>query len=230
MIAFDLLSADEHMETQIVDLTYPLHSGTPVPAGAAPVQVDVLETTQDPPTKGRRSLNVTRLAITAHSATHMDAPFHFFENGHTIDQVSLDRCMGPALVIRFRGLQPREPIEVQRLAGLREKLRDTHKVILNTGWASQWGNPGYFTDHPRLSGEEAQFLIDCGVHLIGVDMPSVDRSPFPAHMVFLGNGALIVENLTNLDALPGERIQLFVAPLKIAGRDGSPVRALAMAI
>jgi len=103
----------------------------------------------------------------------------------------------------------------------------TRKAVLNTGWAQKWGEPGYFTEHPRLSGEVAEFLIACGVHLVGVDMPSVDRPPYPAHVALLGSGAVIVENLTNLDAIGSQVFQIFVVPLKIRGRDGSPVRAIA---
>ena len=65
--------------------------------------------------------------------------------------------------------------------------------------------------------------------LIGVDTPSVDRPPFEAHLAILGAGALIVENLTNLDAIGPEVFQLIATPLKILGRDGSPVRAVAIA-
>jgi kynurenine formamidase len=65
------------------------------------------------------------------------------------------------------------------------------------------------------------------VELLGVDMPSVDQAPFPAHKVLLGAGVLIVENLTNLEAIGADRFELIVLPLKLMGRDGSPVRAIA---
>ena len=71
-------------------------------------------------------------------------------------------------------------------------------------------------------------LLDCGVQLVGVDTPSVDRLPFEAHLALLGHGVLIVENLTNLDAIPADVFQLVALPLKILGRDGSPVRAVAL--
>jgi arylformamidase len=76
--------------------------------------------------------------------------------------------------------------------------------------------------------EAAQFVVDCGVRLVGVDFPSVDRPPFPAHIAFLGNGIVIVENLTNLPAIEKEVFHLVVLPLKFTGRDGSPVRAIAL--
>jgi arylformamidase len=212
---------------QLIDLSYPLSPDTPIGPGAPPVELDVLERTDDAPTKGRRSLNVTRLAMMVHTATHMDAPFHFFGSGRSIDEIPLEQCIGPALLVSLAGLGAEQEIDLTNLPDLRKKLRSVPKIVLNTGWARQWGTPGYFRDHPRLSGQSAEFLRECGVHLVGVDMPSVDRPPFPAHLALLGNGIVIVENLTNLQAIGKETFQLSVVPLKLSGRDGSPVRAVA---
>ncbi len=66
------------------------------------------------------------------------------------------------------------------------------------------------------------------MQLVGVDTTSVDHPPFEAHLALLGAGVLIVENLTNLDALPSDVFQFIATPLKIRGRDGSPVRAIAL--
>lgn len=79
-----------------------------------------------------------------------------------------------------------------------------------------------------MTGDAAEFLVDRGITLIGVDFPSIDRPPFPAHEMLLGNDVLILENLTNLDAVTGPVFQLSAIPLRIIGRDGSPVRAIAI--
>jgi arylformamidase len=210
-----------------VDLSHPLHHDTPTFPGAPRVRVDVLERCADRPSKGRRSLNISLLSMMVHTATHMDAPFHFFETGCTIEQIPLDRCIGTALLVDVSRTGPREEIHLREIPGLREKLHDVKKVVLNTGWAAHWGQTGYFTDHPRLTDESARFLLECGVHLVGIDAPSVDRQPFPAHLELLGNGCVIVENLTNLSTIDNERFHLTVLPLLIVGRDGSPVRAVA---
>lgn len=73
-------------------------------------------------------------------------------------------------------------------------------------------------------------MVECGASLLGVDFPSVDRPPFPSHIAFLGEGMIIVENLTNLAAIEKEVFNLIVLPLKITGRDGSPVRAIALEV
>ena len=68
------------------------------------------------------------------------------------------------------------------------------------------------------------------LHLIGVDMPSVDRPPFEAHLEFLGNNVVIVENLANLEQIRGDVFELIALPLKLKAREASPVRAIAMEI
>ena len=70
--------------------------------------------------------------------------------------------------------------------------------------------------------------MDCGIQLIGIDTPSVDYSPNDAHFVLLGHEVLIVENLTNLDQIGQPHFRFVALPLKITGRDGSPVRAIAI--
>ena len=81
-----------------------------------------------------------------------------------------------------------------------------------------------------LTGEAAKFLVNCGVHLVGVDFPSVDRPPFEAHLEFLGHNVVILENLTRLEQIPSEVFQLIAIPLKLRGREASPVRAIAMEV
>ena len=212
---------------RMVDLSHAIGPATPVFPGDPPVDITVVESTQDPPLSERRRLNCSRIGLIVHVGTHMDAPFHFFEAGETIDRVPLDRCVGPAVLVDLRHLRAGEEIGREHLQTHAKQLTETGKAVLHTGWSKHWGKEEYFSEHPRISAEGAQFLIDCGVHLIGVDTPSVDRPPFPAHLALLGSGILIVENLTNLAAIEDEVFQLHVLPLKIAGRDGSPVRAIA---
>jgi kynurenine formamidase len=194
-------------------------AGTPVFPGDGPVRVTVLD---------QPSVNLSRIDLCVHTGTHMDAPFHFFNGGETIDRVALDRCVGPARIIDLRDIAPgsairREHLERRCAAPLRG-----HAAILFTGWSKQWGAPCYFSEHPCLAADAAQFLADCGVQLVGVDMPSVDRAPYPAHQILLRAGVPIVENLTNVEAIGADLFQIVVLPLKLAGRDGSPVRAVAI--
>jgi kynurenine formamidase len=207
------------MTGRIVDLSQPVGADTPVFPGDGPVSVTILDET---------SMNLSRISLSVHTGTHMDAPYHFFSGGETIDRAPLERCMSTAMAIDLRGIPAGGTIGREHLDRYIEALGDVHAVVLHTGWSKQWGAEGYFHDHPCLSGDAARMLVECGVRLLGVDMPSVDKAPYAAHRVLLGAGVLIVENLTNLEAIGAERFQLIVLPLKLAGRDGSPVRAVAI--
>lgn len=214
----------------ILDLTHELTPATPVFPNYPPVAVTVLERAGEPTPHSRRTLNSSVVAVGLHCGTHVDAPAHFYNGRPTMEAVALEKCIGLALLIDVtpRTLPAHSVIDVADLRPYGEQLRTTGKVVLQTGWAARWGDPAYFTEHPVLTGEAAQFLVDCGVHLIGLDTPSVDRSPFAAHLVFLANDVVILENLTNLDALPATPFQLVALPLKLAGREASPVRAIAI--
>jgi kynurenine formamidase len=208
----------------MIDLSHPLDPSTPVYPGDPPVAVTVLESTSDAPMEERRRLNSSRVCVGLHSGTHLDAPFHFFGDAATIDRVDLGRCVGPAALVKVA----HDPIGPEHLRPHERLVRSAGRVVLNTGWHHRWGRPGYFSDHPVLTGAAAELLVAWGVVLVGVDTPSVDRPPFDAHLALLGHGVLILENLTNLDAIGADVFTIAALPLKLAGRDGSPVRAVAL--
>ena len=203
---------------RIVDLSQPVGTDTPVYPGDGAVHVSVLQ---------QGSPNLSRIDFCVHTGTHMDAPFHFLTGAETIDRVPLERCLATARMIDLRSIAG-DTIGLADLEPHGHALRQARAAVLHTGWSKHWEAPHYFTGHPCLAADAAQFLAACGVHLVGVDMPSVDRAPYPAHRVLLGAGLLIVENLTNLEAIGTDQFQLIVLPLKLAGRDGSPVRAVAV--
>jgi len=223
---------------RIVDLSHPLDTTTPAFPGDPRVEITVIDSTG--PAEGAtavralggseggpRHVNVSRLAMSLHSGTHLDAPFHFIHGGDTVDAIAIARCVGPATLLRLD--PPPNVIERAHLRTEETSLRRTRRLVIDSGWHRRWRAPDYFSAHPVLSGDAARFLVEIGVTLVGVDFPSVDRDPFPAHLELLGAGLLIVENLTGLGELgPGE-FELHAVPLAISGRDGSPVRAFAIA-
>jgi kynurenine formamidase len=210
----------------IVDLSHPLGPETPPFPGNGPVEIEVLDAIPDEAHDGRRHCNSSRLNTSIHCGTHMDAPFHFFNKGKTIDRVPLSVCVGPAVLVYHSEWKARAPIEPAHLEPQRSQIKETRRVVMNTGWSRRFGQDGYFTDHPVISGACAQWLVDLGVVLVGVDFPSVDQPPHPAHDILLGNGLVIVENLTNLDAIRSSVFEFCALPLAVIGRDGSPVRAV----
>jgi kynurenine formamidase len=212
----------------MIDLSHPLDHQTPVYPNDPPPRITILDSAERPAARGERRLNCSQISMGLHCGTHMDAPFHFFSAGQTIDQAPLEWCCGPALLVNLPEAVDYAQIEPVHLADHEAKIRGAKRVVLNTLWHRRWGEANYFSEHPVLSGAAARFLVDCGVVLVGVDFPSVDHPPFPAHLVLLGNGVLIVENLTNLQAVKTDIFQLAALPLRICGRDGSPVRAIAI--
>lgn len=212
---------------RIIDLTQPISPEMPVLPNYRSPEVSILAATEGPPVPGRLRINSSRLAIGLHTGTHMDAPFHFIHDGRPIDQVPLEQCAGPALLLDLGELPPRAPIGLEAFAPHAAALRELKKVVLNTRWHRRWGAPGYFTEHPDIVPAAGEFLVGCGVHLIGVDFPSVDLPPHPTHVILLGSGMVIVENLTRLTEIGAERFHLTAFPLPLAGRDGCPVRAVA---
>lgn len=211
---------------RIIDLTYELNPQTPVYPNYPPVEITILERSTDI-RQDRRALNSSRVAVGIHCGTHMDAPFHFIEKGRRIDQVPLERLVGPAVLADLRRVAKGGVIEKHHLTPYYAKLKKTRRIVMNTGWAKTWGKAEYFTAHPVMTSEAAEFLVDSGAYLVGVDTPSVDRSPYPAHVPLLSHDVLIVENMRNLNAIKSQVFELIVLPLKITAREGSPVRAIA---
>src|SRR5262249_20893145 len=107
-------------------------------------------------------------------------------------------------------------------------------LLLATGWSASWGTDAY-ADHPWLTPESAQAIVNASVRTVGVDALSVDPSgdpDLPAHRVLCGAGGVIAGNLTGLDRvlaaqLVGRKVEVYLFPLHLPGSDGAPVRAVA---
>ncbi|MBD3220865.1 cyclase family protein [bacterium] len=169
------------------------------------------------------------IALHTHVGTHVDAPAHLLEDGDTLDGVALERFAGRAIVVDARSASDGR-ITQDRIAAERTRLVDVDIVLLWTGWSARWGTPGYLEGFPCLDEAAARWLVDRGVRGLGVDTISVDpmaADPLAVHHALLDRGAIIIENLTGLDVLPRDPFLFVALPLKIAGGDGSPVRAAA---
>jgi kynurenine formamidase len=177
--------------------------------------------------------NTQMLHLYSHSGTHLDAPYHFIAGGKTLEQLALDKCIGPALVIDLSRVQPRELITVEHLAAYAQRIGPGSRLLLKTGWSARVDSPEYRNDLPRISLPLAEWLAGREIALLGVEPPSVADVNSPAeltsvHRALLGAGIVIVEGLANLDALQLEEVTFIALPLKLEGGDGSPVRAIAI--
>jgi kynurenine formamidase len=184
--------------------------------------------------------SIHSISFSSHTGTHIDAPSHFITDGKTVEQIPLSMLVGPALVIdltrRSKPLRDRQMLVWSDIEPYAEHLREGVILLLFTGWSQYWGTPKYF-EHPYLSRDAAERIVQTGVRVIGVDMMGPDETPldgvgtldgFQAHKAILGAGGVLAENLTNLQALAnnGQHVVSLV-PLTLAGSDGSPIRAFA---
>lgn len=180
----------------------------------------------------RNGSNVSRLTMGSHTATHLDAPIHFTEGGATVTDIDLSSLVGPAIVVDVRGKEFHGAISWDDIAPQAGKLGPEVTLLLCTGWSQHWGRKEYMKS-PHLSEEAAKEIMERGVRVVGIDVFSVDGEvPEGAvetvHRLLLGNGILIVENLTNVEALlDGSAYLVSLLPLKLQGCDGSPIRAVA---
>lgn len=205
----------------LLDLSHTLETGTPVFPGDP--EVGLRDAEQEPPWQ------VTALALGSHSGTHIDAAAHFVPGGVTIDAYPLERFVLECAVIHAQA-SAGEALAWEDIAAGLPAQPAGRGVLLHTGWDEHWGREEALR-HPFLTEDAAQRLVAAGVGLVGTDAFNVDDSATSAtsvHAVLLGADVLIVENLTNLAALPGGTLHTCAfVPLKLAGCDGSPIRAYA---
>jgi len=150
--------------------------------------------------------NVSAVYACLHNGTHLDAPRHFVPDGQAIDEIALSACMGECSVVEGEGLL---------LGAQAEELLPKLKPRL------------LFKGRVQISPSAAFVLSDAGIELLGVEAQSVAPPECTAavHRQLLGSGMVLLEGLDLSKAKPGTYF-LFAAPMKIAGADGSPVRAV----
>ena len=154
--------------------------------------------------------------------------YHFFDDGRTLDQMPLDWFYGPACCINLPKPADGE-ITAQDLQAFEPLLTSGARVLVNTGWHRQFGSPDFFTHFPSLTVEAARYLVSRKIRLLGMDMPTPGKQWLELHHALLAPDAevVVVESLANLDALPPHFV--FAGfPLPLQGRDGSPIRAVAI--
>jgi len=207
---------------QLVDLSHPLQHGQPTFPGDPTISIQSFGTIE---TLG---FNITQMSFGSHQGTHLDAMFHFFDDGRTLDQMPLDWFYGPARVLRIPK-NAREEITRDDLMPWEEFLIADAKIILETGWHRQFGAPNFFEDFPSLTQDAARYLAAKKIRLLGMDTPTPSRDWLEVHQILLDKNCeiVIVESLANLDKIPDE-FTFIGFPLNIKGRDGSPIRAVGL--
>ena len=202
----------------LIDISLPIREGMIVYEGDPDISVrPALSLERGDPA------NVSTLRLGSHTGTHMDAPRHFIDGAASIDALALDTLIGPALVAEVDAERLIEPAHLARLP------IDRHtRVIFKTRNSSLWDRSSFAREYVALSLEAAKLLIERGVKLIGIDYLSIEAFGavgHPVHKALLGAGIVILEGL-DLRRVPPGPYELYCLPLRIAGGDGSPCRAV----
>ncbi len=175
----------------------------------------------------------TRVVFSIHTATHIDSPFHFYEDGTTIDRLPLEIFVGKAYLCDLRSVaKPGEALSVGDLkeGGLPgpEQLAG-NRLVLYGDWAlPRWQGPDLYRGNPYLADETARWLVDVGIAALALDFSVDGAHPYPCHQILLGAGIPLIENLINLDKIPVSEFTLVALPMPVEGGDGGPARVIAM--
>ena len=170
--------------------------------------------------------NVSRISAGVHLGTHVDAPYHFLNDGSTVDQLPLDVLTGPCYVTQLPDGVEAITAEVLDRTEITSEMK---RVLFGTRNSHLWarGEAKFQTDFVAITEDGAEWLVERGVQLVGVDYLSV--APYgdsvPTHTILLKAGVVIVEGL-NLSNVMRGFYDLYCLPLKLAKCDGAPARAI----
>ena len=213
-----------------IDLSHTIESGMITYKGLpAPVICDYLsrESSRAFYEEGT-SFQIGKIEMVANTGTYLDCPFHRYEDGDDLSEVTLRRCAdleGVVIDADYRG-----GIAVGRSFFENRDVRGK-AVLVRTNWSEHWRTDAYFENHPYLTEEAARYVRDAGAALVGIDSHNIDDTrgrSRPVHSVLLEAGILIVEHLCNLRELRDKPFRFNAVPPKFRGVGTFPVRAYAV--
>ena len=208
--------------SRIYDISVPIRSGGIVYPGNPEIDI----TLQQAVAKGAGA-NVSAIRFGSHTGTHADASRHFFDDGQPVDQIPLDRLIGPALLVSF-------PDDVRAVGAAELKahdLRGRKRILLRTRNSALLSQKQFAPDYTYLAPDGAEYLVDKGIELVGIDYLSIEQfhsGHHRTHRTLLAKSVVILEGLDLSVPPPGE-YQLICLPLRIEGGDGAPARAVLIA-
>jgi arylformamidase len=170
------------------------------------------------------SYNVSRLTISTHTGTHIDAPRHFLADGASVDRIPVDVLVGPALVV---GMAVDQEITAADLE-VASIPPGTERLLFKTRNSRLLDDEDFRRDFVYLTLDAARWLVERAIRLVAIDYLSVeemDAQPNIVHQTLLRAGVVIVEGVDLRQVAPGPYL-LACLPLKLEGADGSPVRAV----
>lgn len=232
----------------IVDLTYTFDSESvfwPTAEGF------LRETTDDGLTDKGYYYYAGTFQLSEHGGTHIDAPIHFGEGQLTLDQLSLDQLMGPAIVVDVsdKAVTDRDyqvsVADFEAWEATHGRIPDGTIILLQTGSGQFWPDRDLYMGtnergadavaklhFPGLHPDAARWLVENrSIHAIGLDTPSIDHGQsqlFESHRILYADNIPAIENVANLDLLPATGFTVIALPMKIKDGSGGPLRIIAL--
>jgi arylformamidase len=215
------LSTKRSIAVTIYDISLTISPNLPIWPGDPPLELVRYESIDQ-----GALYNATRTSSGVHLGTHIDAPRHFINDGATVEQLPLEMLTGPCYVAQLPdGVEAITSDVLERT----EITSEMKRILFGTRNSHLWarGETKFQTDYVGITEDGAEWLVERGVQLVGVDYLSV--APYTdliaPHLVLLRKGVIVVEGL-NLSKVMRGFYDLYCLPLKIAGSDGAPARAI----
>ncbi|MGI5837274.1 MAG: cyclase family protein [Chloroflexota bacterium] len=207
----------------IHDVTLPISTDLPVWPGDPKPRLDPVHSLA-----AGDSTQLSMLQLSTHTGTHLDAPRHLLAEGATVDQLAIDRLVGDAWLCRVPPALSLVDAGTLEEAGIPD---GTRRLLLQTTNSGLWDRTPwtFFENYVALAPDGAQWIVDRGIELLGIDYLSIDpfdSEDLPAHRILLTNGVAVLEGLDLRDVEPDRSYYLLCLPLKLLGVDGAPARVL----
>jgi kynurenine formamidase len=220
----------DHQETRIVDLSHVIEHGmTTYPGLPGPHICDFWERTGTAANYDDGStFQIGRIDMVANTGTYVDSPFHRYADGADLSELKLESLADlPAILIR----RPWENDLATDAAHFDGHDVRGKAVLVHTGWDRHWRTDRYGVEHSFLTAAAAEWLVENGAALVGIDSNNIDDARVrrrPVHTILLGAGIPICEHMTGLGSLPDEGFRFSAVPPKVKGMGTFPVRAYAV--
>jgi arylformamidase len=203
---------------KIYDVTVPISKDLVVYPGDPPIKI----VRRSSINKNESKMNLSRFSFGSHTGTHVDPPFHFIEDGITVDKLPLELLMGRARVVEVTAPRIDEAVleEIDLTADVR--------VLFKTRNSYLWNQRKFVEDFVYITPGAAKVLVSEGIKVVGIDYLSVERfgaAEPETHWTLLGAGTLIVEGLDLSEVEPGD-YEMVCLPLKVKDGDGAPARVI----
>ncbi|MBQ9119880.1 MAG: cyclase family protein [Lachnospiraceae bacterium] len=167
--------------------------------------------------------NLSAFRMCAHNGTHVDAPYHFLKDGKTIERIGLEQFVGPAYVTEYEGI-----VSADAAAEILKKASEATTIVEKVAATeSEAAKRILIKGNAVVSTEAARIFAEAGILLLGNESQTVgpEDAPMEVHLILLGAGVVLLEGI-RLQEVPEGVYLLSAAPLKLAGADGAPCRAV----